>query len=245
MRLLFIFLSASILNAQAPANRRNFVACPMVRDTKTTPCWLAEYQGETYFLGVQGGVVDDFYPPQLSHEVLVEGTIVEGPRVCGGIPLRPVKLSVLQEVTAACSLMLPAEDGIDPPASLRPPRPGPAPSWVKAESPDRTAIYFDFNQDFLNFHTTTALANIAATIKQGGPARIEITGYQGATLLSSGDAIREEDAIGDVRARKVAGILLGLGVPHGSVSVLKSAGDSPPDGVNDQWSRRVMLVVKH
>ena len=30
---------------QEPA-RRNFVACPIVQDTKTVPCWLSEYEGE-------------------------------------------------------------------------------------------------------------------------------------------------------------------------------------------------------
>ena len=66
------------------AQQKNFVACPMVRDTKTVPCFLAEYQGETYFLGIQQDITADFYPPQLLHEVLVEGTIAPGPRVCAG-----------------------------------------------------------------------------------------------------------------------------------------------------------------
>ena len=35
---------------------RNFVACPIVRDTATVPCWLAEYDGELYFLTLQSDV---------------------------------------------------------------------------------------------------------------------------------------------------------------------------------------------
>ena len=83
---------AVVTSAQesAPSTRRSFVACPIVRDTKTQPCWLAEYEGELYYLGQQGGVANDFYPPQLGHEALVEGTVGEG-RVCGGIPLQPVR----------------------------------------------------------------------------------------------------------------------------------------------------------
>ena len=73
------------------------MACPVVRDTKTVPCFLAEYQGETYFLGIQQDITADFYPPQLLHEVLVEGTVAPGPRVCGGIPLKPLHVSVLPE----------------------------------------------------------------------------------------------------------------------------------------------------
>jgi len=34
--------TAARRNELPPANRRNFVACPIVRDTKTLPCWLAE-----------------------------------------------------------------------------------------------------------------------------------------------------------------------------------------------------------
>ena len=64
--------------AQLHAENLSFVTCPIVRDTKTVPCWLAEYKGETYYLGNQGGVAQDFYPPQLNHEVLVEGVVVEG-----------------------------------------------------------------------------------------------------------------------------------------------------------------------
>ena len=82
-----------LLSAAATVHAQNvsFVTCPVVRDTRTVPCWLAEYEGETYYLGKQGGVAQDFYPPQLNHEVLVEGVVAQGPRLCGGVPLRPVK----------------------------------------------------------------------------------------------------------------------------------------------------------
>jgi len=40
-------------------------------------------------------VANDFYPPQLGHLALVEGVVGQG-RVCGGIPLQPVKVSVLR-----------------------------------------------------------------------------------------------------------------------------------------------------
>jgi hypothetical protein len=49
----------------------------------------------------------------LKHEVLVEGVVAEGPSVCGGVPLRPVKTSVLLEMNRACNTILPVEDGID------------------------------------------------------------------------------------------------------------------------------------
>ena len=59
----------------APAERRNFVACPIVRDTASVPCWLAEYDGELYFLTLQTDVSAPVTPPWLGHRVLVEGTV--------------------------------------------------------------------------------------------------------------------------------------------------------------------------
>ena len=91
-------LLALTMALPALAQQMNFVACPVVRDTKTVPCFLADYQGETYFLGIQQDITADFYPPQLLHEVLVEGTVVPGPRVCGGIPLKPLHVSVLRGI---------------------------------------------------------------------------------------------------------------------------------------------------
>src|SRR5262245_1426135 len=108
--------STVIESEKPPANRRNFVACPIVRDTKTLPCWLAEYEGELYFLGLQGSSASEFYPPQLNHEVLVEGTVTNEPRICGGIPLKPVRISVIAELNRGCNTLLPAEDGMEAPA---------------------------------------------------------------------------------------------------------------------------------
>ena len=241
-RLLVALLIAANVFAQAPANVRNFVACPMVRDSKTTPCWLAEYQGEVYFLGTQGGVVEDFYPPQLSHEALVEGTIVEGPRVCGGIPLRPVKVSVLQEINASCSDMLPAEDGIEAPEHER--TRGPALSWLKLDGPASTTLYFDFDNDFLSFHTTGGIANAAKSFQQSKTSRIEVTATRGATLLSDGKIFTERKDIAQIRARKVADMLIGLGVPPEAVAVHSTDEAPKTDGVNDAQSRRVVIEIR-
>ena len=46
-------MAVMTLSLEAFAQQRNFVACPMVRDTQTVPCFLAEYDGETYYLGIQ------------------------------------------------------------------------------------------------------------------------------------------------------------------------------------------------
>jgi outer membrane protein OmpA-like peptidoglycan-associated protein len=234
------FVTAAQQSA-SPA-RRSFVACPIVRDTKTQPCWLAEYEGELYYLGQQSGVANDFYPPQLGHEALVEGTVGQG-RVCGGIPLQPVKVSVMRELTPACSTMLPAEDGIDAPPPIPSPR-GPAPSWVKVVSPGEVTLYFDFDNDFFSLHVTVALTNLAKHVAETKASRVEVTGFRAATRLSNGKVLFERDAIGSVRARKVADTLAGLGVPAGLITVNATSQAQPADGVNDPWNRRVEVRVQ-
>ncbi len=244
MRGVLIALMAVNLCGQS---RLQFVSCPVVRDTKTQPCWLTEYKGETYFLGIQGGVVDDFYPPQLMHQVLVEGVVGDGARVCGGIPLRPVKISVLPELAPACNTMLPAEEGLEAPARVRAaggPYSAPAPSWVKVEGPAATTVYFDFDNDFLSTHATHALGEAAKYAKEKTASSIEVTGYRASTLLSGGETITEKTGLTELRARKVAEILVGLGVARESIIVNTLKEAVKADGVADAWNRRVSVVVK-
>ena len=233
--------SSAQQSSSSPA-RRNFVACPIVRDTKTQPCWLAEYEGELYYLGQQGGVADDFYPPQLGHLALVEGAVGQG-RVCGGIPLQPVKVSVLRELTPACRAMLPAEDGIEAPPPIPAPR-GPAPSWVKVDGPGDVTLYFDFDNDFFSLHVTVALTDLAKHVAQLKESRVEVTGFRAATRLTNGQVMTERDDMGSIRARKVADTLTGLGVPARVITVNAPTEAQPADGVNDPWNRRVEIRVR-
>lgn len=236
------FLLVTLLCA-APLHAQNlsFVTCPVVRDTKTVPCWLAEYKGETYYLGNQGGVAQDFYPPQLNHEVLIEGVIADGPRVCGGVPLRPVKTSVLLEINRACNTILPVEDGIDAPE--RSPSREPV-SWVRSAGPADVTIFFDFDNDFLSLHTAAAVQRIAEQFKQTGASSIEVTAFRGASKLSNGSVMVEQEMIAAARATKVREILLGLGIPQSSLNITGISEPAVADGVNDAWSRKVTLSVK-
>ena len=233
---------SSAQQSSSPSARRNFVACPIVRDTRTQPCWLAEYEGELYYLGQQGGVANDFYPPQLGHLALVEGAIGQG-RVCGGIPLQPIKVSVLRELTPACRTMLPAEDGIEAPPPIPAPR-GPAPSWVKVDGPGDVTLYFDFDNEFFSLHITGALTDLAKHVAQLKEPRVEVTGFRAATRLSNGQVMTERDGMGLIRARKVADTLAGLGVPARMITVNGPPQSLPADGVNDPWNRRVEIRVR-
>ena len=108
--LVIVLLATTIAHAAVPPNHRNFVACPIVRDTATVPCWLAEYEGQLYFLTLQTDVSAPVNPPWLGHRVLVEGVVSEEPNICGGKVLKPVVLSVLPELDASCNTILPAEE---------------------------------------------------------------------------------------------------------------------------------------
>jgi outer membrane protein OmpA-like peptidoglycan-associated protein len=238
-----------------PANRRNFIACPIVRDTKTVPCWLAEYEGELYYLGIQQDIGAEFYPPQLNHEVLVEGTVSEGPRICGGIPLKPVKISVMREINRACNTLLPAEDGIEAPVSPRgagpssrhsrplaspPPQPKLGPPFETREF----QILFDFDSDFLPSRSTRVVSEAVRYAKASKATRIEVSGYRGTTLLSNGQKLVESQQIAEVRAKKVGGFFPGLGIPSSIVTVNWKSEAETADGVTDPARRRVVIAVK-
>jgi len=238
-----------------PADRRAFLACPIVRDTKTVPCFLAEMDGELYFLGIQEDTAAAWYPPQLGHKVLVEGTVAPGPRVCGGIVLKPVVTSVIPELDPSCNTLLPAEEGIDAPDARR----GPGPSSVRpaegaapaAPPPAPTppfqirefTVPFDFDTDFMPGRMTRVIADAVRYANAIGSSRIEVTSFRGATLLSSGETLVEDPRIAERRAKKLHTILIGLGMPATSLTVTWKPDPETPTGVGDERSRRVVLTV--
>ncbi|HEX4946147.1 MAG TPA: OmpA family protein [Blastocatellia bacterium] len=226
-----------------PAQQRNFVACPIVRDTKTLPCWLAEYEGELYFLGLQGSSASEFYPPQLNHEVLVEGTVTNDPRICGGIPLKPVRISVMAELNRGCNTLLPAEDGMEAPAA-------PARRFVDsmrapgADTAQRDfTVPFDFDSDYLTLHTTRILSEAVRVAKAVKATKIEVQGYRATTWLSNGKKLIEAESIAAKRAKKIGEILTGLGLASSAVSVHWKTEPEPCDGVTDPDKRRVTIKI--
>jgi len=246
---LFVVLAMAL---PALAQHLNFVACPVVRDTKTVPCFLAEYQGETYFLGIQQDITADFYPPQLLHEALIEGTVAPGPRVCGGIPLKPLHVSVMAELNRACNSILPAEPGIDAPAAKRPAGPSTrqAPVSTAAVPPKKPeppylerefVIQYDFDSNFLFARNTRQLTDIAEYARVSTAQKIEVTGYRGSTLLSNGQVLMEKPEVARLRAERVAGVLKGLGAPASEVRWISEPAEA--NGETDFQSRRVAVRV--
>lgn len=214
--------AAALFCSSLYAQQLNFVACPIVRDTKTTPCYLADYNGETYFLGTQESAGD--HAPQLKHEVLVEGTVTPGPRVCGGIPLQPVSISVMPEINLACNTLLPAEPGIEAP------KPSPVVP-VTASGPEFTLRYA-FDAEHIDARDERILSEAVAWAKRGAGASIQVTGYRGTTMLSNGRQLTEKPELAQIRAENVASLLRAL-----------SAGNVASDWKTEPGERQVRIRI--
>ena len=241
------------MGASPPADHRNFVSCPIVRDTSTVPCWIAEYEGETYFLTIQTDVSAPVNPPWLGHKVLVEGTVSDEPRICGGIVLKPVALSVIHELDASCNTMLPAEERYNLP--FEPPRP-PGPSKgrlafgdpVTKPQPEEAATSksFELRYEFdslVMFRHAQPLQQILEHAKRTGASRVQITGYRAATLLSNGELMKEEPEVGRRRAEQVADLLRGAGLTQLQYQIEWQDVSKRAKGVDDAALRRVQIVV--
>jgi outer membrane protein OmpA-like peptidoglycan-associated protein len=239
-----LWLFAAAIGA---GQERSFVACPIVRDTKTVPCFLAEYQGELYYLGIQQDITAGFHPPQLKHEVLVEGRASDGPRVCGGIPLAPLSISVFKEVNLACNTLLPAEPGIDAPparrgagpASYRLAEPPPAPESLSGQQ--EFTVLYAFNDDFVDFAAIAAVRRAAGYAAKISASAVKVAGYRATTLLSNGERLVEKTGLAEKRAQDIATLLLGSGVTSVSADWKKEA--EPGDGKTDSSRRRVTVTV--
>ena len=247
--------SAAVVPINADESRKNFVSCPIVRDTASVPCWLTEYEGETYFLTVQSDVTAPVTPPWLGHRVLVEGTVSSEPRICGGIVLKPVHLSVLPERDASCNTVLPAEERYN--LTFEPPRP-PGPSkgrlafdYAPPPAPPATApastrefvIAYDFD-GLVGFSHARPLSDILDFARAANAKEIEIVGHRGAVLLSNGQTMMEDPAIGKKRAEQVAMLLQGANLKTPSYKVTWHDEPAKATGVDDYLARRVVVTIR-
>lgn len=229
------------------AQERNFLACPIVRDTKTVPCYLAEYGGELYFLGIQQDITAAFHPPQLKHQVLVEGRVSEGPRVCGGIPLKPLSISVLKEVNPACDTLLPAEPGIDAPPAARGAGPASHPLTQTAPGAESLSgrqeftVLYAFDDDYVDYAAIATVRKAAAYAIKIGASAVKVIGYRATTLLSDGTHLVEKSELAEERAQAIAVLLRGLNVAGVTADWNKEP--VPADGKTDPSRRRVTISV--
>lgn len=264
--LLLCAAGSCVAQAAAPATERNFVACPIVLDTQDIPCWVADYEGERYFLAVQTGrSAGVTFVPQLKHRVLVEGTVQpDQPRKCGGIVLGPVKLSVFPEVEPDCGQMLPGDgfhvtgprpigpDGIPPGGrgtAARAPRPAPAGASAapggrgQGEAREFEILYF-FDSNYLPFPVEQAAVDQAANYFAATTgSKVEVTGYRGEALLTNGEKLVEDPKIARERAEKVTAILVDFGVPRDRITTRWVDVPQNNNGVLDWTRRRVTIAV--
>jgi hypothetical protein len=236
-----------------PVERRNFVSCPIVRDTQSVPCWLAEYDGELYFLTLQTDVSSPVTPPWLGHRVLVEGTVAtDRPRICGGVVLEPVVLSVLPELDAACNTpVLPAEDRYN--LTFEPPRPpgpsagrlafaGGSPAAAPPEPPREFRLRYDFD-GLVVFRHAGELTSILDAARARHTRRITITGHRGSVLLSNGLTLTEHPSLGRRRAEQLATLLRGAGLTDVDYEVHWQDEPGTADGLNDAALRHATVEL--
>jgi hypothetical protein len=239
------------VRADEPAGARiAFVSCPIVRDTETVPCWLSEYDGELYYLGIQTDISADFDPPFLGHRVLVEGTAADSPRICGGIVLDPVNVSPMPELDATCNTILPAEDQYTVPFAPRPPGPSGGrlafapdanPSQAAPPSePTELVLYYDFDMLVAGRHSNVLTRAFDAAGRLRAKT-IAVTGVAGATLLGDGTLLAEPATLGIERAREIVRLLQGAGLDDVEYVVEGLDETRTVDGVDDWQSRRVVI----
>lgn len=258
-----LFFAITIFSGRACADehaRLNFVACPIVRDTQTVPCWLAEHEGELFYLGIQTDVSADFKPPYLGHRVLVEGIRNDDRQICGGIVLEPVRISAMPELDPSCNTEWPAEDRYVIDFNPRPPGPSggrlaydaPLPQETGAPAPEHTDVprpyqpktftmTFDVDRS-IAFRHPFDLEDIVDYANRVSATRIEVNGNRGSTLLSDGTVVTERAMTGKRRAEDVARLLRDYGL---QVEIRVNWSEEPvvPDGVDDWRSRSVDVRV--
>jgi len=253
------WLLAALAVVAQPAlaeTRVNFVACPIVRDTSTVPCWLTEHEGTLYYMGIQTDVSAEFKPPYLGHQVLVEAVVSDVAPICGGIVLNPIKISVMPELDGSCNTILPAEDRYTIDFNPRPPGPSggrlafqtdppaapPARVAEQLAQPREIALYFDFDRSIAFRHPgqLVAIRNLAERMDASA---VVVRATRGATLLSDGSLLLESAGVAERRRDDVVRLLRGIGV---TAQIDAEWSDMPPaaDGIDDWQSRGVIVTVR-
>jgi hypothetical protein len=220
------------------------------------------HEGELYFLGAQGDLLNSektgFYPPQLNHRVLIEGSIADSPRICGGIALTNLRVSVLPELDRECNTILPA-DGYTGPAGARGNGPagrrGGPPPGIPVDPPLPPAptppfstqsyrLEFDFDSDRLLKAAQLLVWKAAVYAQTARGSRIEVVGHRGATRLDDGTTLTEAVEVAAARAQLVERALRRVGVQqHIPLAVRWDEAPAEADAHGGPTSRVATIVV--
>lgn len=231
--------------AFSEGKRVAFVGCPVMRDMEmpVRPCWLAQDGDKLYFVGMQGDTFPPavFYPPQLKHQVLVEGEEGDGGKVCGGLPLKNVKVSVLPDLDLTCDTVLPSA-GESPGPEIRP-----SPPFRKgrglASDPDfpRQRDYqpppppqppyeaktfrldFAFDEDFVHLPESFVITGAASYFQQIKGSKITIKVYRDRVELTNGTILEEEAVVAQRRVDRMLNLLTAWGIAASMIDTQISA----------------------
>lgn len=252
MRKLLIVAPAIAAMGAAPAPAPlAFVACPIMRDTASVPCWLAEYGGQLYFLVIQEDAQAAIYPPSLGHQALIEGTPT-GETRCGGQVLTDLHISIRPERDLACDTVLPASDRFQitdnprgpGPSEARPPQP-PAPPAASGPSTEpkligsqKFEVHYDFDWQTAGRDART-IREAAAYAAANPEAKVNVIGYRAAVKLSDGRVLSEVDTIALRRANELVETLVTLGVDRDNIN----AAGEPDAELGDFTQRRAIIAV--
>lgn len=238
-----LFVSAGAQAAES--GHVSFITCPIFRNAQSR-CWLAERGDVTYYIGRVGAGTS----PQLLHKVLIEGTISDEPPSCGGVVVKPIRISVFPEIDYSCNTVLP-DNGDRPTERVFYDLP-PAEQLLIDESVpmpkgpftnQKFVGYFDYDNSFLN-GGLQGLIETAANYAVASDARhIKVTGRIGQSRLDDGRILVERTTLARVRAQATAAALTGLGVDPARLEVTWLEEALPPDGIHDADHRVVEIEL--
>ena len=235
-----LLLSLAVFGSVALADGKRvaFIGCPVIRDMELPerPCWLAQEGNKLYFLGMQGDTFPPalFYPPQLKHQVLVEGEEGEGEKICGGLPLNNVKVSVLRELDLSCDTVLPKEGFpagpiLRPTAPYRPgrgvatdrsyprevyKRPPPPQPPFEARS---YRIDFGFDDDFLHLAEGIEISTVFHYFEDIKASKLTVEVHRDRVELTNGTILEEDPAVAQRRANRMLNLFTAWGVPASKI----------------------------
>jgi outer membrane protein OmpA-like peptidoglycan-associated protein len=229
---------------------QSFVACPVYRDTdmgRKSGCWLASDPATARGYDVTWAPIK----PQLGKPIYIEGVVTDELDTCGGVVLKPVRVSVLP---GRCPVALVSAEAFagrpSPPATdvLRPasePRTLPPPPYDRRDF----QIYFEFGRDFLIYqHAEVVLEKVQLYVQASQASQVLVQGFAATDpLVRSGRRIAEPLELAQKRAEMVVLALKRMGVPatalvaewHGSPLPTDLEGGKLPESSK----RRVTITV--
>jgi outer membrane protein OmpA-like peptidoglycan-associated protein len=224
----------------------SFVTCPIYRDATTRQCWLAEYQGDVFYIGRYKFAV----PPQLLHKVLVEGEVSAEPRSCGGVVIQPLHISVLPEIDRSCDTVLndngdrPTESGLgDLPPQVLDLIGEPLPTPPGPYSDTTFVVWFSFGSTFVGQDSQQTVEKAAKYAIASKAKRVEIFGFAARSKLDDGSMMVEDAALADKRASEVSIALAGIGVNRSIIKISPHMLIQSADGIHDAENRHVLITI--